>query len=983
MRPSPPLAAALDRRDHGGVAASLGVEAAALPAPLLWQARDAGLDAPMLLHLQAAVRPLALSELGLTALLRLWPLHGPQLRAAPVAACRALAAAWSGSAAARRYLQQDPQLVVSLSTGAHLHSNKGAVQMRTELRRLRAGATNPPAFLAALRRYRVHNWVRLVARTLGELASTEQVLAELSDLAEAIIAALVVQLLRRERSTHGPWQPARHAPRRRGLAVLAQGKLGGRELNLSSDVDLQFISCNDLDDDADLILHQRHTRVAQAMVQQLSRGPAGDSFCYRVDLDLRPEGKKGALVNTLAGAEHYYETWGLTWERLALIRARVVAGSAWIGTSLLRALRPFIYPRSADALAVAAMRDLKDRIFADRRRLASRADLGAEAAADLKRGPGGIRDIELFVHILQHLHGGHLPRLRQPALLPTLAELPLTGVLPLAEARALSRAYVFWRHLENLVQAQEEQQVHHLPTAPAALTPLAQIWRRHVLRRPLARADRDPEVLRRRLAQACSRRRHTVLRLIRPLLGMPRRRPRHGPEQLYAADLARAPDPHQAAQLLAALQLRMAGRPGGTSLLERVPQVRRRLIDLLGTSAFLGQLVVQHPEMLDWFASPETLAQMHRLHDRTALRQEARSRLARLPDDLILQMRSLRRFKLQAQLRIGCLDVLAGAGIDQVMHALSDLADVCLQESLALAHRSLDLDAAAAGFLVLGLGRLGAQEMGYGSDLDLLFVYDADRCGDARQPVRLAQRLIQVLTLAQVEGSLYPIDTRLRPSGNQGPLVCSDQALLAHHAAPSTASWERQALLRARVVAGDAALGTRLLARLADRRYPAQLPPETQAEVVRVRARLEAELAQEGPGRVNLKVGRGGLMDVTHIVQLLQLRHAHAHPPLRATNTLALIEALMQARLLRLPQGRALRRNYLFLRAVEARLRIVHDRPDDRIDFAAPSTAALARRLGYAGPQGARRLARAYLRATTQIRTLYLEIVGRSAPGAG
>ncbi len=915
-----------------------------------------------------------------------WPTHGR----------RALVLLLSGSDAASRYLLAEPRLARRLlrRRGAYLRSRKPAPLLRYELRQLRAASPTLATFLQVLRRYRVQEWVRLVGRSLLCPRDTAGVLAEQSELAEALLDALL-RAARRQARRAGPFMPRGAQLRGSGadLALLGQGKLGAHELNLSSDVDVQFLwhHRGSLTQSAGLRLAERFTRLVQQVVTAVGElTEAG--FLYRIDVDLRPEGKRGPLLHAVIAAEHYYESVGASWERLALMRGRHIAGASWVSSALLRACQPFIYPRTTDMHLVAELAQLKARL------LASAAAAG-RAGLDLKLGAGGIREAEFFVQALQLLFGGRIAALRTPSLLGALAALQQAGVLSAAQQAQLRAAYLILRRCENLLQALDERQEHHLPSEPQRLLLLGKLLGR-----------RHPERLQAQLQRTC----RSVARVCRPLLGQTRgdapahgRLPRRfalalqpGPEQsatlgrlgfaapaeaaallhalqraagspfsaatpaahrrlaprLLALCVASA-DPLQALRLWVQLEAPLRRHPAYFDLLVATPLLARRLVDLLGSSEFLGRTLALYPELLELGVGLQAQADVV-AHLRTW--QLPTAATASREEVYAAQLEGLRRFKLQEQLRIGLLDLGEQLPIHKVLEALSELAEASLRGALQAACRRQDM-ASPGLFCVVGLGRLGGGEMGYGSDLDLVFVYEQIPMATA---VRLAQRLLEALSLHLTQGPLYTVDTRLRPSGAQGPLVCSSARFLSYHRQEASL-WEHQALLRARPVAGDLALGARLLAALAPQRYPPQPPAGLHAAIVDMRVRLvQSRPAAAG---LDLKLSPGGLQDLDFLTQALQLRHAGALPALRQTSTLAALRALRAANILTPLQGRQLLAAYAFLRRVEGRLRMLRDTPTTLLPTG-PAARRLARRCGYPGAHPERRLSQAFARTTAQVR---------------
>ena len=438
-----------------------------------------------------------------------------------------------------------------------------------------------------------------------------------------------------------------------------------------------------------------------------------------------------------------------------MLRGRHVAGSAWVTKAFLQAVRPFVFPRSLDMATVEEIRALKVRLH-DERRLAS-LRRGQGDTIDIKRDAGGIREIELFVQILQVLHGGHTHALRSTSLLLVLNRLPFFGMLPIARAEALRHAYLFLRDVENGVQALEERQTHRLPDNDEQRLQLARLLKMRDGDRVVRRVVQTQKLVRHitaplfRTAEKVPRSKR-AMRAMRALAARPEARAEalanlgfnepqeargalealqqhtggpfshHAKEQVrrlagpLLAEMAASPDPLQALRLWVALDRKLLGYSGYYQMLLDTPTLRRRLVDLLGTSEFLGRTITHFPELIDWLASardPHALSGT----DSTDMLQEVRARLAKL-EDLDLKLRSLRRFKLQEQLRIGMLDLARTLTVEGVQEQLSMLAEVCLRASLDLViaelHKRFDHLCDTRGFAILAMGRLGAREMGYG-----------------------------------------------------------------------------------------------------------------------------------------------------------------------------------------------------------------------------------------------------------------------------
>jgi glutamate-ammonia-ligase adenylyltransferase len=821
------------------------------------------------------------------------------------------------------------------------------------------------------------------------LARSGETLSELTALAEVLLDRALRVARARVEARHGPptWRDAQGNPMPGAFVVLGLGKLGGEELNYSSDVDLVYV--HDAVADAasgpqELAPADYFTRVAQELARLVAT-ETEHGFLYRIDLDLRPEGSLGPVVVSDVQLGTYYETAADHWEKVAFMKARPVAGDLALGWRAVRAVHPMIYRTAIDYAGVRRIRELKERIGRERS--------GDTLGFDVKLDPGGIRDVEFAVQALQLLHGGRIEQLRDRSTQRTLARLAEVRVLPAATASALLDAYRFLRRVENRLQMENEQQLHRVPAAPAARERLARAMG-FGGGDALARFDAALDAERRRVLEAASRFQSlgdpaSILELFarhQPrLLALPATRSMlEALAEAFARAIASSSDPELALANLDRFVEGVGARRFYYELLLDRPELVERLTALFAASRFLSTDLARHPRLIEpVFADPNVL-----LLSREALRADLAALRAELAadGDLERELDALRRFQHRQVMNVGLLDVGGRVPRAACEMALTDIAEVTLEAGLELARgRPGEAAAEAARFLVVGMGKLASRELSYGSDLDLIFLYDLaagaeDRVLEAQEHcVRLAQRLIAVIETPTTEGACYEVDARLRPSGSQGSLVTSLAALRAYHEAHGQV-WERQALLRARAVAGDPgaaeafeAIRLEIVSR--------ELPPDAAAEIHRIRQRMEAELADESGGRRDLKRGRGGLLDVENAVQYLQLRHGRDHPELlEVTRTEVQIERLAALGLLAPRHADALREGWEFLGRLASRLRIVENRSISDLDAGRGELDAIARRLGYAG--GTREasarsaLLRDYARHTEAIRAAYLEILG-------
>ena len=865
---------------------------------------------------------------------------------------------------------------------------------------------------------------------------------ELAALADATIEVALAEAVFAVSARFGEPRATSGAPAR--FTVLGMGKLAGEELNAGSDVDLVFFY--DTDDGAaeaqagePISLHDFWTRVARRVTSNLEEVTA-DGFVWRVDLRLRPEGRSGPLVNSLAAAERYYESFGRLWERAALLRARPVAGDRAFGEEVLAMLSPFIWRRRVDP-----------KIAVEMAGLAQRARAQLSSGRDLKLGPGGIREAEFFVQTLQLVWGGKEPRVRAKNTLDGLRRLRAAGFVTDREAREIAEGYLALRRAEHAVQFASGVQTHARPDAPDAEARLARALgfadaaafgadiERHMKRiaalfvsllpEGAPRASRftaaiaaleraDPAAFADAVIRAASasasvsgdagreergeRWRDVAGHLFEisrhadaPLGGRTREQFEELAEAVLEA-VVDAADPEQAARYLRIFFARVK-RPGVyIKLLGDDTRAVRRLVEALGASAFIGDALANNPELGDvvLFARGAPTAEVARAEVGIALGEVS---VDRDGDEAVVE--ALRRAKARVTLEVGLADLASQITTREAMHTLSALADAELEAAVRHALHVASGEA-VRGLAVLAMGKLGGREIGYGSDLDVLFLFDpaAAPPGVDADPyyARSARKIIQLISVSHAAGPGYELDTRLRPSGNQGLLVTSIEAFARYHGIARAgdarqvgegearhvraAAWERLALLRARAAAGDAVLGAEAIRLAHAAAYEGDStpgPPRIAEEIHRLRMRLERENSQERRGRYDLKLGRGGLVDVEFAVQLLQLAHGR-DPRVRTTETSVAIEALAAAGYLAAEHAETLRDGYAFLRKLEQRIRILHGTPAQLLEESAPGLFPLARRVGIRdrrGSEAAAELLARYREVTERVRATYEAIV--------
>ncbi len=829
-----------------------------------------------------------------------------------------------------------------------------------------ADVEDEAAFMAALRRFRVRESVRILWRDLLGRADLRETLADLTALAEACLEVALRWARSSVARRHGL---ARHPDGRpMDLVVLGMGKLGGRELNFSSDIDLIYAyEAEGTTDGARPVSHGEFFRRVGQVLARLLAEPTAEGFAYRVDLRLRPFGEAGALAVSFDAMETYYQRHGRDWERYALVKARPVAGDRAGGAELLGRLRPFVYRRYLDYGAVDALRRMKALVDTEVRRRG--------LAADIKRGPGGIREIEFIVQTFQLIHGGRDAALRRRGLLEVLPRLGERGLLPGDDVDRLRAAYVFLRHTENRLQGMEDRQTQRLPEDEAGRARLACAmgfaqWadfdtalagHRRAVETVFAGLLAAPEPAVSEVlsalwaegldpAEAQSRLRHMGFReprrVLEALHGLREGRAYRLSSEwgrlrvdrfvpLWLEAVARTADPDLAFHRLLPLVEAVSRRTVYLALLAENPQALEQLVRLASGSRWVAEYVARHPMLLDELLDPR---QLYAPRDREGLRAELEDWVGQVdPEDLETFMDRLRQFRHAAVLRVAAADLMGRLDVETVSHRLTEIAEVVLDHVLRLAWRELTgrygvpswEDEAGrrheAGFAAIGYGKLGGRELGYGSDLDLVFLHDSR---GARQQTtgpkevdnavffaRLGQRVIHLLTTQTPAGTLYEVDARLRPSGRSGLLVSSTRAFETYQREHAW-TWEHQALVRARPVAGDPSVGRRfahirreVLARPRDR-------AALRGEVAGMRRKMLDQQAGADPGRFHLKRDAGGVVDIEFMVQYLVLAHAHEAPALLdETATVALLRRLTAEGVLAADPASRLAAVYLAYRA--------------------------------------------------------------------
>ncbi len=858
------------------------------------------------------------------------------------------------------------------------------------------GATPEDALRVAYRRC----LLGIAARDVCGTSDLAQTAGELADLATATLRAALAIAAQEA--------PADAAAGR--LAVIAMGKTGGHELNYVSDVDVIFVAAPPegaggegagTEEEAEAL--RAAARLAARMMRVCSQSTAEGSI-WEVDANLRPEGKNGPLVRTLASHLAYYRRWAKTWEFQALLKARPVAGDDALGRAYLDALSPMVWEAAERENFVTDVQEMRRRVVEN--------IPAAQVDRELKLGPGGLRDVEFAVQLLQLVHGRTDTALRSGTTLTALTQLAEGGYVGRADAAALDAAYRFLRAMEHRIQLHKLRRTHLVPDGEADLrrlgrsmglraepvTELRREWRRHanqvrrlhekLFYRPLldAVAQLEPGAV--RLSPNAARQRLEALGYLDPAAAL-----RHlealasGVSRQAAIQRTLLPvllgwfadsaDPDAGLLNFRKVSDALGRTPWYLRLLRDEGAAAVNLARVLSAGRFAPDLLLRAPEAVSLLGGEAGL----RPPGHPALWQEVRAAVSRASDAeaAVTAVRGVRRREL---FRIAAADLTGafgspqdpGAVVDAIGAALTDLTRVTVAGALRAA-----LDAVAGGdgpdtrVAVIGMGRFGGRELGYGSDADVLFVHEPVEGADPGRAARTALRAVdEMRRLLQIPTSDPPllIDADLRPEGRSGPLVRSLASYAAYYRRWSR-GWESQALLRAAPVAGDEELGERFTELIDPTRYPADgLGEEAVREIRRLKARMEAERLPRGADpTTHTKLGRGGLSDVEWTVQLLQLRHAAGHPALRTTRTRTALAAAAADGLVDPEDAEVLNDAWVLATRVRNAVMLVRGRPGDTFPGDGRELAAVGRCLGY-GPGRSGDLVDDYRRVTRRARAV-------------
>ena len=831
----------------------------------------------------------------------------------------------------------DPGLIALLTTGSFLKKKKELTDYNAELIDILNNSAGEDEFGCRLRIYKYREFARILYKDISLKASFITILEELSDLAEAIINTVYLYFEKSlDTKKHGRF------------FILAMGKLGGRLLNLSSDVDLVYVFKEKKETDCFFKLAEKITKTISSITDK--------GFLYRVDLGLRPGGNKSTIAVPYEGAVEHYFYWGDTWERAALIQARPISGDIELGNKFIRGIDQFVYKKSLDYESIEDLKDMKVKLDQ------------LKKLDDVKLGKGGIREIEFFVQANQLVNAGQFQELKGLNPVDCLNPLRKRKILTRENVDDLERNYIFLRRVEHNLQIVDELQTQKIPSDKDELIKLSKrlgiktvkIFQKEYLETTdnvsliynklffestkkieeygnefwhladfLTEGNISEEEAVDSLKNLGFENPNLAVDLISALLDTKRgaltQKGRMFSRRVIPAFLGavlKSYNPDVALLNLERFVTSIGWKSSIYAVLLENPELLKLLSRFFSTSGVLSNFLIRHPEYLDVLT--QRYSQSH-YSDKNEMTDVVRE-LIENEDDYEGKLNALRHFKHVETLKICLRDLNRELDSVFVAYYLSMIASSILTVALELAISETKLKYRKRSGLnkicILAMGKFGSSEMSYNSDLDIIFIYEGN---DHESYSKVGQRLISILSVPTIEGACYEVDLDLRPSGRSGTLVTSYESFKKYHE-ESAQLWERQALIRAVPSAGDKKLSEKVLKTVTDYVYYKPLDDNFYLEINRLRNRMEKELAKESVSKVNIKTGKGGLVDIEFIVQMLQLRYGKKYRSIRHGNTLEAIKALGNKGLVDPKEVSCLVEGYRFLKRMENLLRLLKDK---------------------------------------------------------
>lgn len=944
----------------------------------------------------------------------------------------ALIQLFSGSQLLTDILLTDPSIFDHLKEDETLNKSKEKDLLYRELWEFLQKSNSYEKRLQTLRRFKKREYVRIGLRDLMGKADVLETIKDISNLADVSLQHSFEFCEQELILKYGVpmYIDGKGQKIKAKFAVLGMGKLGGEELNFSSDIDLIYIYSSNQGKttgaNISLSNHEFFTKLARLVTDSINQiTPDGNVF--RVDLGLRPEGQSGEIASSVQSCEIYYESWGQTWERQALIKARVSAGSEELGKQFEKIRRNFVYRKYLDFQAIDEIREGKAKIDSKMK--------GMKKKMDIKLGKGGIREIEFTVQVFQLIYGGRDEYIQERNTLKALQKIYEKKIIPERDYLCLVNSYKFLRDLENKIQISFGLQSHSIPSnkedqivlakkmgiKPKNKDDVAKILlesyqdttkKVQIIFDDLfkSKADKDKKLHRpvslKELEIDISslidkypfKNKQLVLKNLQLLehgevFSHPTAKSRSIFQKLILEILqisSRQNNPDAAINYLEKFVHSLKSRELFFDLLKANTKLLDLLLVLFGNSDFLSNILTRQPDLLDSLLDVENI---FRFKAREKMERELRSILQGKKEIKTIKD-VLRRFKKGEELRIGLRFLLKETSLDNTFEDLSLLAEVYLANALEIAQKELTenygkpliLDsedkAVECGFAIIAMGKFGGCELDFGSDLDVIFVYEEDgqTTGAANKPIqnqeyfnKLVTKIYDLTSAATSTGFSYKIDTDLRPEGKQGLLV-PPMLTFKKYFEGRARIWERQSLTRARFAAGCTVLGKRFIELSHDFTYEKRFEYSTPAEMHKLRMKMEKELGKETSKIKDAKVGYGGLVDIEFIVQLLQLKFGGKFLDLRQTRTSEVLKEAARIGLLAPEQYSKLKDSYGFLKQVINGIRIVHERSENKLPKIEEKLSKLAFRLGYKNhrERKARKdFLKDYLLHTHQVRTIY------------
>ncbi len=872
----------------------------------------------------------------------------------------------------------DEGLVASLESGGFLREKKELKDYNSDLLHIKNQSEGEDDLGSRLRMYKYREFARIIYKDVSLKTDFFIILEELSDLAEAIIDCVCTYFMKDLGSDkYGKF------------FILAMGKLGGRLLNLSSDVDLIYVFKEKKGTDCFFKLAEKITKTISAVTEQ--------GFLYRVDLGLRPGGNKSTISVPYEGAVEHYYYWGDTWERAALIQARPISGDIELGKKFIREIDQFVYKKSLDYESIEDLKDMKVKLDQ------------LKKVNDVKLGKGGIREIEFFVQANQLVNAGQFTELKGLNPMDCLVPLRKRKILSRENEIDLVKDYIFLRRVEHNLQIVDELQTQKIPSDKDELLKLSKrlgfktikSFQKEYLKTTenvsltynklflestqkieeygnefwhladfLTEGNISEEEAIDSLKKLGFENPNLAVDMISTLIDTKRgaltQKGRMFSRRVIPAFLGavlKSYDPDVALLNMERFITSVGWKSSIYAVLLENPELLNLLSMFFSTSGVLSNFLIRHPEYLD------VLTQRYAQHDYANtgdMTAELRT-LLDAEEDYEGKLNALRHFKHVETLKLCLRDLNREVDTEFVAGYLSMIAGSVLKVALELAISETKIKfrkrSALNKICILAVGKFGSSEMSYNSDLDIIFIYEGN---DHESYSRVGQRLISILSVPTVEGACYEVDLDLRPSGRSGTLVTSYESFKKYHE-ESAQLWERQSLIRAIPCAGDKKLLDKVSKTVTDFVYNRPLDKDFYLEINRIRDRMEKELAKESISKVNIKTGKGGLVDIEFIVQMLQLRHGKKYPSIRHGNTLMAIEALGKKHLLEEDEVSCLDYGYRFLKRMENHLRLLNDKSISDIKDSDFDRLAIESRTSGSGKE----LKNRYKDITHQIRDIY------------